>query len=72
MKTRTEADYLRAELIRARGLLADAMGWMNALEVIQPNCAAVTRQHIQERIREFQGHGVAVLPQGVNECRCPR
>lgn len=61
----TESSYLRAELIRARGLLAECMGWMNALETIAPNAAAVTRQHIQERVAEFQTHGIAVLPEGV-------
>jgi hypothetical protein len=61
----TESAYLRRELIEARGLLAECMGWINAIERLEPNAAAVTRQHIQDRVREFQTHGVAVLPAGV-------
>lgn len=64
----TETEYLRRELIRARALLAEASGWMKAIERFDPNAAAVTRQHIQERIAEFQTHGVAVLPVGVKGC----
>lgn len=62
----TEADYLRGELLRARGMLAQAAGILLAAETIAPDLAAllVTKGFLAE-YEEFKKRGVAVLPKGV-------
>lgn len=57
-----EADHLRRELIKARGLLADAQGLIRVLGGETP--LPVTERVLHD-IKMFQTRPVAVLPPGV-------
>ena len=62
----TEADYLRGELIAAKGLLAQCRGILNAAQTIAPNLYRLpTVQATIDAIGECSKRGVAVLPEGV-------
>lgn len=62
----TETEYLRAELIKARGLLADCAGIFNGAEKAHCSARELVALPIvaglRERIAEFRTHGVAALP----------
>lgn len=62
----SEATYLRGELIRAKGLLAEAEGMLEAAQSCgdifgKLDCVASLRA----RLAEFRQRPVAVLPPGV-------
>lgn len=62
----TEADYLRGELIHAKGMLAAASGILSAVETIVPDFAKLpTVGRWQAEWHEFSSRSVAVLPEGV-------
>ena len=62
----TEADYLRRELIQAKGLLAEAAGLMEAATTLAPDFAKLdVCQRWRDNEQAFRRHGVAVLPEGV-------
>lgn len=62
----TEADYLRGELIAAKGLLAQCRGILEASQTIAPDLYRIpTVQAAISSIKECSKRGVAVLPEGV-------